>query len=121
MHKHIILTACLLLAFTFSPPGAWADENEVWWDSARAEAKRDGFRLLDVRALRERIESGAPMLLIDARADYEFAAGHIPGASNMEFDLGDRTELSPDKRRAFEELAGPDRKRTLVIYCRSFR
>jgi rhodanese-related sulfurtransferase len=55
------------------------------------------------------------------RADYEFEAGHVPGSLNLEFDLGDRTDLSPAKREAFEALAGQDRKRRLVLYCRSFR
>ncbi|MBG0791032.1 MAG: rhodanese-like domain-containing protein [Desulfovibrionaceae bacterium] len=121
MHERFTLTACLLLAFALFSPPARADENDVWRASAQAEAASDGYRIIDARTLKERLESGADMLLIDARADYEYAAGHIPGARNMEFDLGDRTDLSAEKKRAFEALAGPNRKRTLVIYCRSFR
>lgn len=121
MRKGLSRVACLLLALCFIPLTALADENEVWWSSAKAEAEREGYRLIDGIMLQERIAAGDKILIIDARADYEFAAGHITGATNLEFDLGDRMNLSADKREAFRQLAGPDKKRTLIIYCRSFR
>ncbi len=112
----------LLLAFClcWSAPAS-ADENEVWWSAAQMEADRDGYALVDSKSLKALMDSGANPLIIDARADYEFAAGHIPGAVNMEFDLGDRMDLPEVKRTGFVKLAGQDRKRLLVIYCRSFR
>jgi rhodanese-related sulfurtransferase len=100
---------------------ALADENEVWWASAVTEADRDGYTLIDDDGLRKLIDAGGDMVLLDARADYEFEAGHIPGAVNMEFDLGDDLELSPEKRQALAALMGQDKDRMLVIYCRSFR
>ncbi len=100
---------------------ARADENEVWWASAQAEARRDDYRLIDDDGLKRLVDDKADIVLLDARADYEFEAGHIPGAANLEFDLGDDLDLSPEKRRALAALMGPDRDRLLVIYCRSFR
>ena len=110
----------LALLFFWNSP-AQADENEVWWETAQAEADREGYRLLDSKGLRNLFDSGVKPLLIDARADYEFTAGHIVGANNIEFDLGDRISLPEAKRAAFMKLAGPDPQRVLVIYCRSFR
>jgi rhodanese-related sulfurtransferase len=122
MPRIINCVAWLLLAFcVFSARPARAGENEVWWASAEAEARRDDYSLVDDDGLKELIASKADMVLLDARADYEFAAGHIPGAANLEFDLGDDLDLSDDKRRALAELMGPDKDRLLVIYCRSFR
>jgi len=121
MRTRITLMACLLLAFAFFTPSAGAGENAVWWASARAEAGRDGYGLINDADLGGRVRSGDAPLILDARADYEFAAGHIPGAVNMEFDLGDRTDLSREKRQALRELLGPDTARTVIIYCRSFR
>ncbi|MCJ2165399.1 rhodanese-like domain-containing protein [Pseudodesulfovibrio sp. S3] len=113
--------ACLLLALCFVGfRPAWADENEAWWSSAKAEAEREGYALLDDAGLKALIESGGDMVLLDARADYEFAAGHIPKAVNLEFDLGDNMDLPQAKGQALEALTG-DKKRALVIYCRSFR
>jgi len=113
--------AWLLLALCVSAMPALADENEVWWASAVTEADRDGYTLIDDDGLRKLIDAGGDMVLLDARADYEFEAGHIPGAVNMEFDLGDDLELSPEKRQALAALMGQDKDRMLVIYCRSFR
>ncbi|BDQ34546.1 hypothetical protein JCM14722_20880 [Pseudodesulfovibrio portus] len=121
MRKKIILMACLLLAFAFSAVPSAADENEVWWASAKAEAERDGYGLIDDATLGDRVRSGDAPLILDARADYEFAAGHIPGAVNMEFDLGDRLGLPEAKQQEIRELLGPDTARPVVIYCRSFR
>ncbi len=121
MRRSVLLIASLLLVLCFSALPAQASENEVWWASAKAESDREGYRLIDCTSLNERLQAGQPMLLLDARADYEFEAGHIPGAVNMEFDLGDRMDLSADKREALKRMLGPDTARTVVIYCRSFR
>jgi rhodanese-related sulfurtransferase len=122
MQRNITCVAWLLLAFCLWSAGpALADENEVWWASAQAGAKRDGYRLIDDDGLKKLVGSDTDMVLLDARADYEYEAGHIPGAVNLEFDLGDDLELSPAKRRGLASLVGPDKDRLLVIYCRSFR
>ncbi len=122
MSRNIIRMAWLLLAScVLAAAPARADENEVWWASAQAEARRDDYRLIDDDGLKRLVDDKTDMVLLDARADYEFEAGHIPGAANLEFDLGDDLDLSPEKRRALAALMGPDRDRLLVIYCRSFR
>ncbi len=113
---------CLLLALCLFPAhSALASDEAVWMESARRDAKRDGYKLIDVQGLARLIDSKADARIVDARADYEFEAGHIPGAVNLEFDLGDRMQLSPEKQAAFQKLLGPDKKQLLVIYCRSFR
>jgi 3-mercaptopyruvate sulfurtransferase SseA len=122
MPRFINCVAWLLLAFcVLAARPARADENEVWWASAEAEARRDDYGLIDDDGLKKLVGGKTDMVLLDARADYEFAAGHIPGAVNLEFDLGDDLDLSDDKRRALADLMGPDKDRLLVIYCRSFR
>jgi len=113
---YLLLALCLF----WSVPAS-ADENEVWWAAAQGEAEREGYKLIDSKGLKDLMDSGANPFIIDARADYEFTAGHIPGSANMEFDLGDRMDLPDAKRTLFKELAGQDQERLLVIYCRSFR
>ena len=113
--------ASMLLALCFFIHPVLAGDDEIWMSSAIREAERDGYKLLDTKGLEKLMDSGTEMLIIDARADYEFEGGHIPGSTNLEFDLGDRTELSENKQAALAELAGPDKKRIMVLYCRSFR
>ena len=57
-------------------------------------------------ALRDRLEAGDDLQLVDVRADHEWDAGRIPGATHI--------ELNEIASRA-EEL---DRARPVVLYCR---
>ena len=85
------------------------------------EAERDEYKLIDTNKLAELLDMDSDAIIIDVRADYEFEAGRIPDAENLEFDLGDRMDLPPEKQAAFEELVGSNKERHVVIYCRSFR
>lgn len=111
----------MLLALCLVPGVAASGEDDAWRADAAAEATVNGYRLIDTETFSRLRQSDPDLVVIDVRADYEYEAGHIPGARNLEFDLGDRMRIDPEKRAAFEALAGPDRKRQLVIYCRSFR
>ena len=114
--------ACLLLALCFflvAP--VQASDEEIWWDSAINDAQKDGYKLIDTKDLEALLRCDTDVLVLDVRADYEFESGRLPKSSNMEFDLGDRMGLDDAKRAAFKELIGPNKKRQLVIYCRSFR
>lgn len=112
--------ALALAALLLAAAPALAKEPS-WWAQAQAQADQYGYGLIDDAGLDKQLASGKGFLLLDVRPDYEYAQGHIQGAKNLEFHLGDRLKLDPAKARRFEELAGPDHKRLLVIYCRSFR
>ncbi|MCB2228154.1 MAG: rhodanese-like domain-containing protein [Desulfarculaceae bacterium] len=111
----VVLAALLLAAL---PALAAAP---AWWAQAKAQADQYGYGLIDDAGLDKLLASDKDFLLLDVRPDYEYAQGHIKGAKNLEFHLGDRLTLDPAKAKRFEALAGPDRGRLLVIYCRSFR
>ena len=49
------------------------------------------------------------VLILDARSERQFAAGHIAGAVNLPL-----TEFS---ERQLAEVIGPDRNRPILIYC----
>lgn len=113
----LALTLALLLA---SGP-AWAGSRPEWWPAMAAEAARDGYQLTDEARVRALLDHPHAPIILDVRPDYEFERGRLPGAVNLEFHLGDRLELKPDKARRFRELLGSDPNRPVVIYCRSFR
>ena len=121
MTKTSATAVCLLLALFLFPLRAAASDEDIWMESARQDAQRDGYKIISAQDLANLIAHKPEALILDARADYEFEAGHIPNAVNFEFDLGDRTGLTPEKKAAFQQLLGPDKKRLLAIYCRSFR
>lgn len=119
--RSVCLLATWMLLGLLLPSPAQASEDDAWRAAAREEARSEGYKLIDTTGLANLLTHDNDTLIIDTRADYEFEGGHIPGAVNLEFDLGDRTRLSDEKRAAFQNMVGNDRKRQLVIYCRSFR
>jgi len=115
--SRLIISA--LMALILAPAG-WAAEPG-WWDQAQKEAQAEGYRLIDSGQLQRLMDSGSGYTLLDVRPDYEYQHGHIPGAKNLEFHLGDRLGVKPDKAARLGRLAGPDKARPLVVYCRSFK
>lgn len=108
-----------LLAVLFLASQTHGADHPAWWADALVEAARDGYSLVDDHEL-ETLRADSRVRIMDVRPDYEFDMGHVPGAVNMEFDLGDERELSTERVRRLAELLGPDRGRTVVFYCRSF-
>jgi len=121
MRKPFILpTILILMVLVFVSP-SWSSDNPVWWPSALAEAQKDGYSLTTPDEIQALYESSDNYFIVDVRPDYEFKAGHLPGAKNFEIDLGDRLGLKPQKADAFEKILGADKNRVIAIYCRSFR
>ena len=121
MKKIAILPAILILLLLVVTSPAWSQDTPVWWPSALTEAQKDGYALTSPQEIQALYASGSDYFMLDVRPDYEFKAGHLPGAKNFEIDLGDRLELKPQKAKAFEKVLGTDKNRVIVIYCRSFR
>ncbi len=107
----------ILLLFTH----AGAEELPVWWDQAASEAQEKSFDLVTTENLKNMYDLKEQFLIVDVRTDYEYEEGHLPGAVNFEFDLGDRLQLKQLKKDSFLRLLGPDKNRKIVFYCRSFR
>jgi phage shock protein E len=121
MTKRLVIIN-LFLAFSLLFAGIAVPEDQpIWWDQAKVEAEKEGYGLITLDELKSLYDAGKPVLILDVRPDYEYQRGHLPNAVNLEFDLGERLTLKPEKRKTFEELLGPDKDRTVVIYCRSFR
>lgn len=124
MSKHlsvISIAISLLVIFLLSVSLSIAEDQPIWWHQAEVEAEKEGYVLITLDELKSWYDAGKPFLILDVRPDYEYQRGHLPNAVNLEFDLGERLTLKPEKRKTFEELLGPDKDRTVVIYCRSFR
>lgn len=93
----------------------------LWWSDTRKRAEAGGYALINFQDLQALIKSGKDYVLVDVRPDYEYRAGHMPGAQNLEFHLGHRSGLEPERAQALRTLLGKDRNRVVVTYCRNFR
>ena len=121
MKKTVILPFILILLVLALTGPSWSQDTPVWWPSALAEAQKDGYVLTTPDEIQALYAAGDNYLIVDVRPDYEFNAGHLPGAKNFEIDLGDRLGLNPQKADAFKKILGADKNRVIAIYCRSFR
>jgi 3-mercaptopyruvate sulfurtransferase SseA len=112
--RHISLIGLITGLIFVSPafPG-----EPAWWRQAETEAKQDGYTLIHQEELKARYTD---YLILDVRPAYEFEDGHIPGSKNLEFDLGDRMEVKPEKQNALKQLLGTNSQQPIVIYCRSY-
>jgi phage shock protein E len=121
MKKTAIPPFILILSVLTVVGPSWSKDIPVWWPSALTEAQKDGYGLTTPEEIQSLYTSGNKFSMVDVRPDYEFNAGHLPGAKNFEIDLGDRLGLKPQKADAFKKVLGADKDRVIVIYCRSFR
>jgi rhodanese-related sulfurtransferase len=79
------------------------DEIDQALDTYRT--RRHEFEKISIDEVRDRLQAGKA-LLIDARPDVEYQAGHLPQAVSIPLD-----ELE-------QRLAELPRNRTLIVYCR---
>jgi phage shock protein E len=121
MRKTFILPFILILLSLVVIGRSWSNTTPVWWSSALAEAQKDGYALTTPEETQSLYASDYNFFIVDVRPDYEFNAGHLPGAKSFEIDLGDRLALKPQKANAFKKVLGTEKNRLIVIYCRSFR
>jgi rhodanese-related sulfurtransferase len=112
--------ALTLIAGILTDAAAGSREEPSWLVQARDEAKQDGYELISAPELKALYDAGKDFAIIDVRPGYEYRDGHLPHAKSLEFDLGDRLELKPEKQAALRGLLGPDKQRMVVFYCRSF-
>lgn len=122
---HLMLRAiCLsVLAALCCVSAGLADQEAAspLFKGAQRAAERDGYRLITTAELRELLLADPDVLLVDVRFNYEFAAGHMPGAISLPVDLSDKGDLPVARRQAFEDVLGADKDRVIVTYCRGFR
>ena len=74
---------------------------------ALVDAARADITETDAAAVRQRLDDGDSVVLVDVREPYEWDAGHLPGAVALP-----RGILERDVEAAVPDLATP-----LVLYC----
>jgi hypothetical protein len=83
MKKAIIQSSIIILLVLAVTDPARSQETPVWWPSALAEAQKDGYVLTTPDEIQALYASSENYLIVDVRPDYEFKAGHLPGAKNF--------------------------------------
>ena len=123
---------CLLLALSVSNSFAFGlgknkFEQELEKEAGAIKLAREtvqgGYRLVSSEELKALIDRGEDMLIIDTMPYEEsYKKNHLPGAEQFLFPIPDMenwdtAETDGKSREDYELLLGPDKDRTIVVYC----
>ncbi|MBI5048660.1 MAG: rhodanese-like domain-containing protein [Deltaproteobacteria bacterium] len=82
----------------------------IWTAVAVSISFASDYKLIDGKEMEVMMSDGKPMVIVDVREPYEFAAGHIKGAINIPYGAAKPRilkELSLDNRIVFVCHGGP--------------
>ena len=122
----LILALAAVLALA-APALADKFEDETAKEKEAVKLVRDtqkaGYGLVTTEELKKWIDEKKPMVIVDTMP-YEdsFKKEHIPGAVNFVFPIPDMTawdakETGGKTEADYEKLLGPDKNKTIVVYC----
>jgi hypothetical protein len=105
----------IVLLCVFTPLSSAAPPELNSEETVALEAKRGGYKLIDVESLWSMYQSGqGKILLVDTRQEWEYHSGYIRGAVNFPMEP---TWLSRMTRRGeLEQLLGADKLQPLIFY-----
>ncbi len=129
--KILTFTVLGLLVFGLAAPaGAFLEnkfDKEVVKESGAVklvrEVKRGGYDVVTTEELKQWIDSGKDMLIVDTMPyEASYKKGHVPGAKQFLFPVPimqtwDTKETNGKSKEDFLALLGPDKNKTIVIYC----
>ena len=110
-----------VLANTSSSFAAWGtkelDTEKIAVNFAR-EVERGKYNIVSTEELKKWIDEKKNMLIVDTMpyAD-SYQKQHIPGAVNFAFPIPEMTSIDDKTKESFLKMLGPDKNRTIVVYC----
>ena len=123
------LVLTLLITLTLVSPAMAKNkfEKEVEKEAGAVkllrEAQRGGYAVVTTEELKKWIDTGKDMIVVDTMPyESSYKKGHIPGAKQFLFPIPvmrgwDVKETGGMSKNDFETLLGPDKNKTIVIYC----
>ncbi|MEW6289472.1 MAG: rhodanese-like domain-containing protein [Thermodesulfobacteriota bacterium] len=87
------------------------------------EVQRGGYDVISTEELKKMIDSGKDMIIVDTMP-YEdsYKKEHVPGAKQFLFPIPDMAEWDTKETAGktmedYAALLGPDKDKTIIIYC----
>ncbi len=87
------------------------------------EIQRGGYDVIATKELKDMIDSGKNVLIIDTMPyEASYKKAHIPGAEQFLFPIPEMKEWNTKETGGktvddFKALLGPDKNKTIVVYC----
>ncbi|MDW7772277.1 MAG: rhodanese-like domain-containing protein [Desulfobulbaceae bacterium] len=98
-------------------------ENETRAVNLVREVQRGGYDVITTEELKSLIDSGRDIVIVDTMPfEDSYKKQHVPGARQFLFPIPemeewDTAETDGRTREDFAALLGPDKDKTIVIYC----
>ncbi len=97
-------------------------EKEAMAVKIVGEVNRGDYDLVATDTLKSWIDSGKEMVVVDTMPYDHYLKKHIPGAGQFVFPIPDMntwdaSETGGKTKADYEALLGPDKNKTIVIYC----
>jgi len=87
------------------------------------EAQQGGYNVITAKELKDLIGSGKGLLVIDTMPyDASYKKAHVPGAKQFLFPIPEMNEWNSKETGGktlddYQTLLGPDKDKTIVVYC----
>lgn len=75
-----------------------------------------GYDLISTKAIKEKLDAGEEMVIVDTMPEDSYNKNHIPGAVGAVLP-GKMEEVDPERRAAFVKALGEDKNKPVIIYC----
>jgi thiosulfate/3-mercaptopyruvate sulfurtransferase len=123
-----LMLAVLFLTVLLSIPAQAEDlfEKEVQKEAEAVKLVQDvqqgEYGIVSTTELKQWMDSGKNMAIIDAMPMESYTAKHIPGAMQFLFPIPDMKtwdakETGGKTKEDYVKLLGPDKDKTIVVYC----
>lgn len=125
----VLIAVAVLLTIGLSNPAIAKNKFEKEVDKEQAavkltrEMQRGGYDIVTTAELKQWIDEDKQMVIVDTMPyDASYKKGHIPGAKQFLFPIPEMTgwdtkETDGKTQEDFKALLGPDKTKTIVIYC----
>lgn len=125
--KQVMAAVCFLVVSMAMPVGAEnLFEKEVQKEAEAVKLVRDaqqgGYGVVNTPELKQWMDEGKGMVIVDAMPADSYNAKHIPGAVQFLFPIPemkewDAKETGGKTREEYAKLLGPDKEKIIVTYC----
>ncbi len=118
---------CLACTLSFASSGfCWGKkelEKEAGAVKLLREVERGGYKIVDTNELKAWIDQNKDMVIVDSMPyEASYKKNHVPGAVQFLFpipdmNVWDTAETAGKTKADYEKLLGPDKNKTIVVYC----
>ena len=126
-HVWLAIFVCMALFLCLAGTGFCFGKKELETEASAVkllrEVERGGYKIVTTDELKVWIDQKKDMLIVDTMPyEASYKKNHLPGAVQLLFPIPDMNtwdtnETAGKTKEDYEKLLGPDKDKTIVVYC----